>query len=255
MEDQDVTELPESSESAHNEKIPAHLDPNYIEPVKEAFTHVTTEEAPKHAEAARVLMPLSVKPETEFLRAYAASMEGKECKPAPGENPKAIVKGVEAAAERLPITTAIRRLEKFLAASYRGSFKSEAKTLALRANARQPRSKISDPRTIRQPLTVSAAELDMVHRAAVQAGEELSEFCRAAILSVCTGDAVFTVPTTHSGSVRDKQYQLRLTESEWAVIGVTSEKFYGIPTGKRSNSGPLMRESILARSREILGEE
>jgi len=254
MEDQAVIEA-SGSPGTTTEKIPAHLDPHYSEPVKEVFVHVTPEEAPRHAEAARTLMPLSVPPETEFLRAYAVSIEGKICTPEPGENPKAVTRGIESAAERLPITTALRRLEKFLAASYRGSFKSEAKTLALRANAKLPRQKMSDPKNIRQPLTVSATELDLVHRAAKQVGEELCDFCRGTVLAVCAGGRPFAIPTTHSSENRDKQYQLRWTETEWAYIGTTSEKYYGTPTGKRSNSGPLVREAILARAREVLGEE
>jgi len=244
MEDQETTE-----------KLPAHLDPNYNEPAKEIFVHVTPAEAPLHAAAARSLMPLSVKPESEFLRAYAAAIEGKTCKPEPGENPKAVAKGIEYAVECLPITTAIRRLEKFLAASHRGSFKSELKTAALRANARRPRSKISDPRNVRQPLTVSAGELDLVRRAAKNVGEELSNFCRSTVLAICSGERLFTFPTTHSSEVRDKQYQLRWTEKDWSDIGKKAEDYYGPPTGKRSNSGPLIREAILTRSRKILGEE
>lgn len=255
MENNVVIEVSESHVSAETSgKIPAHLDPNYTEPVKETFLHVTATEAPRHAEAARMLMPLSVPPETEFLRAYAAAIEGNACTPGPGENPKAVTRGIEAASEKLPITTALRRLEKFLAASYRGSFKSEAKTLALRHNAQQPRTKLSDPKNIRQPLTVSATELDLVHCAAKKAEEELCDFCRGTVLAVCAGGRPFAVPTTHSSENRDKQYQLRWTEAEWAYIGTTSEKYYGTPTGKRSNSGPLVREAILARAREILGE-
>ena len=52
----------------HNDNVNTNNNGTYSEPPKEIFSHIALDEIQKHAAAARTLMPLAVKPETEFLR-------------------------------------------------------------------------------------------------------------------------------------------------------------------------------------------
>lgn len=223
-------------------------------PHKEIIRHIEVTEKSKHANAARMLMSLSAPPETEFLRAYALELDGKPCSALPGENPKVIKRGQAAAEQLLPITTALRDLQRFLAASYRGSFKSEAKSASLRANASRPRHRQSDPRRVRQPLTVSDMELSLVQKAIKIKGVEMADFIRDTVMAVCKGDMPFVVPPILQTGGRNKQYQVRWSEDEWMCVLNKSYECYGATLGKRGYTGVLIRDAVLAMSKIIVNK-
>ena len=244
--------------AAHNE---ARTDGKVIlyEPPKETVRTLELSEIADHVRVAREIVRLCISPEIDFIQAYAYALESQlQTSPAPpyvappGQNPKIAAAGVEAANARLTITGAVRKMEKWLAAHHRGSFRSEAKTTALRKTALLHRVHPGPKREVRQPLIVSPAEFEIVEQAAALAQVDLTDFIRDSALDVCAGKVPFVAPPIHQVGGRDKQYQIRWFAAEWQSVQEKSAEVYRDSGTKRSTAGILVRDVVLQKSRELI---
>ncbi len=249
----DTTPAPAQNEPRKDGKV------ILFEPPKETIRTLELSEIAAHAEVARAIVTLCVSPELDFLQAYAFTLESQlQTPPAPpyvappGHSHKIAAAGAEAGASRFTITGAIRKMEKWLAAQHRGSYRSEAKTTALRATAKLNRHHEGPIREIRQPLVVTPEEFSMVKHAAGIAGGDLADFVRDAALAVSSGMVPFVAPPIHQVGGRNKQYQIRWHEAEWQSVQTKSAEVYAESGTKRSTAGILVRDVVLQKSREII---
>jgi len=249
----ETTNLIESSEARADGKVILY------EPPKEVARTLEQSEIADHVAVATMIIRLCVSPEIDFLKAYAYALEAQlTTSPVapyvtpPGHSPKIAAAGTEAGNNRLTITGAIRKMEKWLAAQHRGSYRSEAKTTALRKTALLHRVHPGPKREIRQPLIVSPAEFEMVARAAAIARVDLTDFIRDAALDVCAGKTPFIAPPIHQVGGRNKQYQIRWFEAEWQSVQEKSAEVYRDSGTKRSTAGILVRDVVLKVAKEII---